>query len=132
MFHSLGNKPRPCILLRKDINGLLLPDFCSVDVVAAQLTIPTEEEQMELTVCSAYFAGDIEAENPLTLVKSLVRHCRRNSIKLIAGRDANTHHTVWVGGGGIIINHRGDQLVELILGLIVQNIVSEPTFVASN
>ncbi|KAG5876426.1 hypothetical protein JTB14_010279 [Gonioctena quinquepunctata] len=56
------------------INGLEnIPDFCFEDVVAAQLTVPTDEGQLELTVCSAYFAGDIGAENPSTLVKNLVR-----------------------------------------------------------
>ncbi|KAG5869379.1 hypothetical protein JTB14_005690 [Gonioctena quinquepunctata] len=40
MFHSSVNKPRACILLRRDITFR-----CSVNVVAAQLTIPTEEGQ---------------------------------------------------------------------------------------
>ncbi|KAG5894696.1 hypothetical protein JTB14_034744 [Gonioctena quinquepunctata] len=77
------------------LNGLAnIPDFCSEDVVAAQLTIPTKEGQLELTVCSAYFARDIGAENPPTLVKSLVRqHCRRNNMQLIVGCDLNAHHT---------------------------------------
>ncbi|KAG5869374.1 hypothetical protein JTB14_005685 [Gonioctena quinquepunctata] len=60
-------------------------DGCSVDVVVAQLTIPTEEGQLELTVCSAYFSGDIGAENLHILVKKLVRHCRRNNKQLIGG-----------------------------------------------
>ncbi|KAG5879972.1 hypothetical protein JTB14_036184 [Gonioctena quinquepunctata] len=46
---------------------------------------PNGGEQLERTVCSAYFAGDIGAENPPTLVKNLVRHCRRNNMQLIVG-----------------------------------------------
>ncbi|KAG5864327.1 hypothetical protein JTB14_036881 [Gonioctena quinquepunctata] len=37
-----------------------LMDFCSGDVVAAQLTVPMEKRQLELTVRSDYFAGDIK------------------------------------------------------------------------
>ncbi|KAG5887178.1 hypothetical protein JTB14_028981 [Gonioctena quinquepunctata] len=84
IFHSSGNKPRACILLRKNINGLLISDFCSEDVVTAQLTVPTDEGQLELTGCSAYFAGDIGAENPPTLVKNLVRHCEGLNVQNIS------------------------------------------------
>ncbi|KAG5900455.1 hypothetical protein JTB14_029341 [Gonioctena quinquepunctata] len=67
----------------------ILMDFRSEYVVAAQLTIPTEEEQLELTVCSAYFAGDIGVENPPTLVKNLLRHCRRKAVSPSVSRSVS-------------------------------------------
>ncbi|KAG5892731.1 hypothetical protein JTB14_001102 [Gonioctena quinquepunctata] len=45
MFHSLRNKPRACILKRRNINDFLLTDFCSEDVVTVQLIVPTDEGQ---------------------------------------------------------------------------------------
>ncbi|KAG5869456.1 hypothetical protein JTB14_014460 [Gonioctena quinquepunctata] len=49
IFHSLGNKSTACILSGKNIDDSLVTDFCSEDVVAAQLTVLTDEGQLELT-----------------------------------------------------------------------------------
>ncbi|KAG5879519.1 hypothetical protein JTB14_019120 [Gonioctena quinquepunctata] len=83
--HREQSAPRPNSKMLRGLEGERpLRDFFYEDMVAAQVTIPTEEGRLDLTVYSAYFAGDIGAENPPTLVKNLVRHCRRNNMQLDA------------------------------------------------
>lgn len=86
-------------------------------------------ERTELIVCSAYFPGDINAEEPPpAAIRRLFEFSRRNNIQLIMGCDANAHHTVW---GSTNINARGECLLNYLLGVefMVNNVGSEPTFV---
>ncbi|KAG5888175.1 hypothetical protein JTB14_018536 [Gonioctena quinquepunctata] len=56
MFHGLENEPRA----RKNSNGSLLTDFCSENVVTAQLTVPTDKGQLELPSAQLSLPGTSE------------------------------------------------------------------------
>ncbi|KAG5891900.1 hypothetical protein JTB14_013367 [Gonioctena quinquepunctata] len=86
MFHSSRNKPRACFLVRKG-HSFRFP-------LRRRGGSPTNNPNGggaagTGTVCSAYFAGKIEAET--TLVKNLFRNCRRNKMHFIVECEANAH-----------------------------------------
>ncbi len=73
----------------------MIPDFTTTDLVAVRIKCKDGKDQKEVVVWSPYFASD-SVEMPLpTEFKKLIEHCFEKKLKLLVGKAANVHYTVW-------------------------------------
>jgi len=126
---SLG-RPRAAIICSKNLNAVCLPQFCSRDLVAVQLNIVRKKingGKMKAILASAYLPYE-QNDIPSQELVELVNFCKRESIPLLVGLDANAHHVVW---GSSDTNRRGRRLLEYlgINNLEILNQGNTPTFV---
>ena len=117
------NKPRTCILIKKNLSCFILRQFCNRDCTAVMI----ESQSQKFTIASAYFPHDTDNIPPPTEVRNLVEHCYRNKLELLIGCDANAHHILW---GSTDTNDRGTELLDFIIGneLTLYNVGGEYTF----
>ena len=94
---------RSGIMINKNINYVVLRQFCSGDVV------PIFLEKENIIICSAYLLWD--SNFPDEFIK-LLEFCTENAKQLVLGCHANAHHTVW---GSTNVNDRGERLLEILL-----------------
>ncbi|XP_033222466.1 uncharacterized protein LOC117176335 [Belonocnema kinseyi] len=100
MFRGpLEKASRACIAV-KGLVAILVLKLCS-------------RERLEVVIASTYFPGDADGSPPPREVEILIQHCQENSIPLLLGCDANSHHTVW---GSINVNGRERDLIEYLAG----------------
>lgn len=102
------NKPRTCILVKKNLSCFILRQFCSRDCTAVMI----ESQSQKFTIASAYFPHDTDNTPPPTEVRNLVEYCYRKELELLIGCDANAHHTLW---GSTDTNDRGTELLDFII-----------------
>lgn len=121
------NKPRTCILARKNIKCFILRQFCCRDVI----TMKMDMGNFSLMVVSAYFPHFDIIEPPPQMIRDLVGHCRELRTDLLVGCDANSHHLLW---GSTDTNDRGLSLLDFLIenNLSVYNIGGDPTFQVKN
>lgn len=123
-------KQRTCIVGSKDLDLVMLPHFCDGDLTVVLLNSQTEGTSPKIILCSGYFPYD--GNNiPGTTFEALVAYAEMNEYSIIAGCDANAHHTLW---GSTDINDRGVKLLEYIgtTNLFLVNRGNKPTFVNKN
>ena len=109
LFAHSGNqcRPRACIWSSPNCTVRPLPQFTDPDLTA----VITEWKDTKVVFASVYMAYD-SAEHPSRRFEALVDHCKNQKLALIAGADANSHHTFW---GSSDINLRGEKLMEFII-----------------
>ena len=124
---SATEPPRTCLIIKQNINFLLLQEHCSTDLVAVEMKLTSRE----LTVESAYFPFDSGKPAPTIEVECLDEETLNSSGQLLLGCDANAHHTAW---GSSNCNSRGESLLEFIFTnkLLTLNEGNRPTFITSN
>ncbi|XP_047990316.1 uncharacterized protein LOC125237240 [Leguminivora glycinivorella] len=93
--------PRTCIYLPKQINAVLMNEFCSRDLTTVRLQSNCASSP-EIIIASAYLPGD--ADIPTVELANLIRHCENKKLELIVSADANAHHRLW---GSESSNRRG-------------------------
>lgn len=127
LYNQEAGKPRSCIVVKKNINVLMLSNFSSRDLTVIRL----EGGQQQCWMASAYMPYDDPSQPPPVEVQRMVAAAEQERIALLLGCDANAHHTVW---GSTNINARGESLFNYLLGtnLIVCNRGREPTFINVN
>ncbi|XP_053964308.1 uncharacterized protein LOC128867231 [Anastrepha ludens] len=103
--YSGTGKPRSCILIRKELNAFILPNFSNEDIVTVSLEGPSGK----LWLMSVYMAHDDEVEPPPVLLRKTLAEAKRRKIGVIIGTDANSHHTCW---GSSDINARAESSAE--------------------
>ncbi|XP_053968283.1 uncharacterized protein LOC128869701 [Anastrepha ludens] len=84
-------KPRSCMLIRKELNAFILPNFSNEDIVTVSLEGPAGK----LWLMSAYMAHEDEVEPPPLMLREALAEARRRKTGVIVGTDANSHHTCW-------------------------------------
>ncbi|XP_053964336.1 uncharacterized protein LOC128867256 [Anastrepha ludens] len=89
--YSRTGKPRSCILIRRELNAFILPNFSNEDIVTVSLEGPAGK----LWLMSVYMAHDDEVERPPALLRETLAEAKRRKIGVIIGTDANSHHTCW-------------------------------------
>lgn len=118
---------RSCILVKKQLNVLLLPQHCTKDLT----TVMWERRgKPSILLASAYMPFD-EDDPPAPAVTTLVSWAKSERLDLIMGCDANAHHTIW---GSSDINKRGESIFEYLLStnLVISNRGTHPTFFNKN
>lgn len=126
VYSTSGERPRTAILIGNEISFIPMTEFITKDLVAINVTIPTERGKQEAVIASAYFPGD-QSDVPPEEVTDLVNYCRQKNLQLLIGCDANAHHISW---GSTDNNERGELLLEWLQNhdLDISNRGSEPTF----
>ena len=124
---SIGNS-RACILMKPELNPLVISEFCSRDLVALRVKIHMGGRELDLVLASVYLPYDSPSPPPSHDLQRLVEYCEGHHLHLIMGADANSQNMVW---GSSKTNQRGESLLEFILlnNLNVLNHGNEPTFV---
>jgi ribonuclease HI len=112
----IGYNPRTCILVKKNINAFLFPNFSDGDTTTISI-----EGVSHTMLSSVYLAHD--SNIPTAALDSLVR----TKLTWIAGIDANARHTIW---GSKEINPRGESLLDYIIcnDITICNRGNTPTF----
>lgn len=87
------NRPRACIVFRKDLDFLPFEEFCTPDIVACSINVKIGTSKQKLIICSAYLAGENE-EVPRQL-EDIVKKCKKENRELIYCCDANAHNVCW-------------------------------------
>lgn len=109
-YHSNSDtRPRTCIILKKNIDYIVLNQFLNSDFVAISMDISIEKIEHKLVICSSYHAIDLKTVPDF--MEKLVRFCRKNNRHLIYGCDANAYHNFW---GSKISNKRGEEMFEFM------------------
>ena len=123
-----GYKSRACVYIRKDVDAMMLPQFCSNDMVVVQVNVRRGLRIIKLLCCSLYLPYDAPVIS--TILENFITFCNENSLPYLIGCDANAHHILW---GSSNINERGEQLMDFISSnnLFILNKGNEPTFVNS-
>ena len=129
IWDSSCEKPRACIILKRNLKYICLSEFLTGDLVAIQVSLEAGRSTREAVVASGYFPGD-ESRAPPEQVAKLTEYCEERALPLLLGCDANAHHEVW---GSSDTNRRGEYLLEFILSnkLEIYNVGNTPTFVTS-
>jgi hypothetical protein len=89
-----GFAPRACIFVRNTIHTFPLLELCSRDVTTVRLSFKGGGGIRKLIVTSAYLCYGSSEPPPSRKLWDVVTYCCRNNLQLIAGCDANAHHTV--------------------------------------
>ena len=120
-------KIRTCILCRKRTNLFLLPQYCTGDMTTV---IHERKNGTKLVLASVYMDYN-EPDPPPVVFQTLSRWTEQQKLHLVAGCDANAHHTLW---GSSNINERGESLFEFLLStnLIISNKGNHPTYFNKN
>lgn len=108
---STTDKPRTCIYVPAGIQASLLPQFSSRDLTSVNLGCDLGNGKVEIIVTSFYLPQDSSEQPPSDEMGKLVQHCEARKIHLIAGGDANAHHTLW---GSDSTNSRRKSIVEFL------------------
>jgi hypothetical protein len=85
---------RACILVGKNINAMLLPEFCLKDMTVAKVFYQEGDEQRELIITSAYLPYK-EDHPPSQKIRDIVTYSHYNNKEFILGCGVNANHTVW-------------------------------------
>ncbi len=112
----------------KGVQKNVVPGFITRELVVVQIKYGESKDQKDVVVCSAYFPLDsVEIPRPAEF-KELLKYCSEKKLKLLLGRDAHAHHTVW---GGSDVNPRGESLCDYLMAHDpqVQNKGKAPTFI---
>ena len=129
VIYQPGNqKPRTCIVIRRDLNYLTLNEFCTGDETAIKINLKnTDNSNLELVLCSAYFPYDSLKPPPSENLQNLVGFCRKKNLHLLIACDANAHNVAW---GCKDTNERGTHVMDFVLvnSLNILNSGNEPTF----
>lgn len=126
-FYS-GNRPRTCVVVNKQWNAAMIPQFCGNDLMAVKLSVNLGEVTRDIVVASAYFPFYSPTPAPEKVVEDLVNHCNLSKTPLVMSCDANAHNVLW---GSTDTNVRGTQVAEFISAhnLFILNRGNKPTFV---
>lgn len=110
-----GDFPLSCILLGKDLvaiaNPIILTSFSDDLQTAVRLKIVLQNgNSLNAVLCSIYFP---DGNLPLNLenCRKLVEYCSEESLELIIGSYANSHHPFWSDKN---IDNRGIEMVDFI------------------
>ena len=117
-------KPRACILYKRNASFHKLAQFCNRDQVAIMLK---DGQGKKIIITSTYMPFDSMEAPPPELTKKLIEHCEANRIELIINTDCNSHNEAW---GSTDNNHRGDALLDYLMttNMHICNIGNRPTF----
>ena len=122
IFSHIGDsRPRAAMLVDKNLNPWLVPNFTDRDICVVTIKIRTQT----VYLCSMYLDIELEVQNEKFL--ALVEHCHRERIPLITGMDSNAHSELW---GCEEHNTRGEELEDFFMtkNLTIMNVGCEPTF----
>lgn len=112
IYNNDENKPRTCIIVKKNIKVFPLTTFCNGDDTV--ITVSFQEQggnQTEIVMCSSYFPGDFNSP-PSRNIENLVDYCKQKKKQLVIGCDCNAHHVNW---GSTNTNVRGVDVMDFIL-----------------
>lgn len=106
---------------------MLLNHLSTGDLTVVSAKIKMNGGVRTTILASCYMSFEQNILPPSDELINLVRYCKSNSLPLLLGCDANSHHTVW---GSTDTNAKGESLLEFILtsDLIVLNKGKDPTF----
>lgn len=127
-YDKTAERPRTCIVLRKDLQALAASEYCNADSTSVRLKLEGNSNTRGIMFASVYMPGE-EKNPPNKRVEDMIRDCRGSGQQVIIGCDANAHHTAW---GNKDVNDRGESILDFILdnNLELLNEGVEPTFSA--
>ena len=105
--------PRACILVTKDVNATLLPEFTNRDLVAVEVKHQVGGVAQRVVFASVYLPFDSVTPPPSQEMEALVAYCEQHQLPIILGCDANAHNISW---GSLDTNLRGQALMEYLVG----------------
>ncbi|MCP4831423.1 MAG: hypothetical protein GY886_04310 [Gammaproteobacteria bacterium] len=128
VFVAPAGAPRACVYVSKDIKSVLLPGFCTRDLVVVQIDTKVGGVGKTFIVGSIYLPFDSPDPPPSQELERLVTYCQIQGLPLVLGCDSNAHHEVW---GSSNTNVRGASLLNFLVStnLELANLGQEPTFV---
>ena len=126
-----GQKQRTCILLPKNVYGVLLPQYCDSDCTAVLVQCQRFDKPYFFVCVSIYMPFDKDIDISCQRLFELKQFCDKNQYGMIIGADTNAHSKLY---GSTNDNIRGIKLMEFLISnqFQVENLGNTPTFVISN
>lgn len=104
-------------------------------MVASLVTNPTGNNKKDVVVCSAYFPGDVDHDQPPppAIMREPVAYCKRSSKQLVIDSDVNHRDYGSIIGEGLIVNNVDSELTFVTKNLVeVLNITISTHFVSTS
>jgi len=126
-----GKLPRAGILVSKQIDATLMPEFSCRDLTSILLTGEINGHKINMVFASCYMPVDSQELPPTQALFDLVSYCKSKFLRLVVGTDSNAWHSTW---GSISDNARGIALMDFFMseGLFLGNTGIGQTFEVNN